>query len=144
MQTLEYAKQQLQTKHNTLTVLKRDASFETQEDSFHTILGKLREDKDFFSGSVAASRLVGRASALLLLYGGVREVYAETVSIPAVECFRSHRVKIAYDHLIDRISPKDNALLASYESQCLDISSPFQAYSLLCRLASGGTSNTSK
>ena len=119
-----------------------DISFLAGEISLSLILDE--EDKDFFSGSVAASRLVGRASALLLLYGGVREVYAETVSIPAVECFRSHRVKIAYDHLIDRISPEDNALLASYESQCLDISSPFQAYSLLCRLASGGTSNTSK
>ncbi len=134
MNTLEYAKQQLNNHQSVLTVLKRDISYNTQEDPFHTILSKLQEDKDFFSGSIVASKLVGRASALLLLYGGAREVYAQAISIPAVECFRAHRIKLSYDLLLDRISMEENPVLADYEKRCLDISSPFQAYEMFTRL----------
>ena len=73
MNTIENAKNELKTKELTFVAMGVNSTWE--EADYHTglLLNKLREDKNSLSGTVAAAHRIGRADALLLCYGGIRE-----------------------------------------------------------------------
>ena len=79
MNTIDYAKKQMQEKELSFLVLKNEPLLE--ETTYHpkVILNSLRENKHIFSGALVATRVLGRAGALLLAYGGVKEVYADII-----------------------------------------------------------------
>lgn len=66
----------------------------------------IREGKNLF-GYSAADRVVGRAAAMLFISAGVRAVYAETVSVGAVELFESHKIAVSFAHKTERIINRD-------------------------------------
>ena len=80
MNTIENAKNELKTKELTFVAMGVNSTWE--EADYHTglLLNKLREDKNSLSGTVAAAHRIGRADALLLCYGGIRELFAEIIS----------------------------------------------------------------
>ena len=131
MNTIDYAKKQMQEKELSFLVLKNEPLLE--ETTYHpkVILNSLRENKHIFSGALVATLVLGRAGALLLAYGGVKEVYADIISIPAVECLRSNSVKVTFSELRDNLSDLPETDAADLEQKCLDIASPFQAYELM-------------
>ena len=98
------------------------------------LLNKLREDKNSLSGTVAAAHRIGRADALLLCYGGIRELFAEIISIPATEALRASGIKVTYEELVDVILPDRAPETAALEQKCLDIRSAFQAYEFFDQL----------
>ena len=134
MNTIENAKNDLKT--NKLTFVAMGVNSVWEEADYHTglLLNKLREDKNSLSGTVAAAHRIGRADALLLSYGGVRELFAEIISIPAIEALRSSGIKINYEQLVDVILPDRSPEAATLEQKCLDIRSAFQAYEFLDQL----------
>lgn len=128
MNTIENAKNDLKTKELSFVAMGVNSTWE--EADYHTglLLNKLREDKNSLSGTVVAAHRIGRADALLLSYGGIRELFAELISIPAIEALRSSGVKINYEELVDVILPDRAPEAAALEQKCLDIHSAFQAY----------------
>ncbi len=136
MITMDYAKTQLQTEELSFIALKNNTVIEERTDKPQMILKHLHEDKHCFSGALVAAHTLGRAAALLLIYGGAKEVFADTISIPAVECLRDNSVKVTYNTLADTLPDTGDILTAELEQKCLDIHSAFQAYELLSQLVS--------
>lgn len=134
MNTIDYAKKHMQEKELAFVVLKKEPVIEEKEYHPETILKCLRTNKHFFSGSFVSVHVLGRAGALLLAYGGIKEVYADIISIPAVECLRSCGIKVSFSELKDDLSDLPDTDVAELEQKCLDIRSPFQAYELLDQL----------
>ena len=134
MNTIENAKNELRSKK--LTFVAMGVNFTWEEANYHTglLLNKLREDKNCLSGTVVASHRIGRADALLLSYGGVRELFAEIISIPATEALRASGIKVTYEELVDVILPDRAPRAAALEQKCLDIHSAFQAYEFFDQL----------
>lgn len=54
-------------------------------------------------GWSAADRVVGRAAALLMVYAGIIEVYADVMSRGAVQIFNEYGIKYSYNTLTDVI-----------------------------------------
>ncbi len=134
MNTIENAKNELKTKELTFVAMGVNSTWE--EADYHTglLLNKLREDKNSLSGTVAAAHRIGRADALLLCYGGIRELFAEIISIPATEALRASGIKVTYEELVDVILPDRAPRAAALEQKCLDIHSAFQAYEFFDQL----------
>ena len=134
MNTIENAKNELKTKELTFVAMGVNSTWE--EADYHTglLLNKLREDKNSLSGTVAAAHRIGRADALLLCYGGIRELFAEIISIPATEALRASGIKVTYEELVDVILPDRAPEAAALEQKCLDIRSAFQAYEFFDQL----------
>ena len=134
MNTIENAKNELKTKELTFVAMGVNSTWE--EADYHTglLLNKLREDKNSLSGTVAAAHRIGRADALLLSYGGIRELFAEIISIPATEALRASGIKVTYEELVDVILPDRAPEAAALEQKCLDIRSAFQAYEFFDQL----------
>jgi zinc transport system ATP-binding protein len=63
-------------------------------------------------------KIVGRASALLLVHFGVGYIIAGIMSHPGKEALEKHNIKYGYDSLVDRITCRTEEILADeYDPQ---------------------------
>lgn len=83
-----------------------------------------------FKGAFVADRIIGKASALLLVYGGAEEVYTPLISKPAVEVFKAHNVKYSADKQIDNVLNRRKDGLCPMEQKVKDVSDPARAYEI--------------
>ncbi len=63
----------------------------------------LDHDPDFLKGAVVADKVVGKASAGMMAFGGVVKVYAETLSRLAIPMLETGGIEYSYGTLVDQI-----------------------------------------
>lgn len=118
--------------NHTLVIYKNNASVITSNDrGVNSLIKLIEEDKSQLSGSLIADKVIGKAAALLMIYAGVKEIYAPIISKPALQTLLKHNVKIYYDKEVERIINRKGDGLCPMETLCLDIEKPEEAYLLL-------------
>lgn len=118
--------------NHTLVIYKNNASVITSNDrGVNSLIKLIEEDKSQLSGSLIADKVIGKAAALLMIYAGVKEIYAPIISKPALQTLLKHNVKVYYDKEVERIINRKGDGLCPMETLCLDIEKPEQAYLLL-------------
>lgn len=129
---LNYIKDILSKENHTIVILKKDASVLTSDDrGVSPLIKLLKEDKLQLQDSIIADKVVGKAAALLMIFGGVKEVYTPIISKPAIKVFNINNVKINYDIEVDRIINRKGDGLCPMETLCLDIDNPKEAFERL-------------
>lgn len=88
----------------------------------------LAHDEKPLSGASVADKVVGKAAALLFVYGGVREVYAAVLSEAAADALAKHGVPVVCDKLVPRIINRTGTGLCPMETRVMDTDSPQEAY----------------
>ena len=115
--------------NHTIVIYKSDASVIVSNDrGVAPLLKLLNEDASQLRGSIVVDKVIGKAAALLMVYAGIKEVYTPVISEPAVEVFNNHKVKVAYDKIVDRIINRKGDGLCPMETLCLDIDDPQEAF----------------
>lgn len=118
--------------NHTLVIYKNNASVITSDDrGVNSLIKLIKEDKSQLSGSIIADKVIGKAAALLMIYAGVKEIYAPIISKPALQTLLKHNVKVYYDKEVERIINRKGDGLCPMETLCLDIEKPDEAYLLL-------------
>lgn len=118
--------------NHTLVIYKNNASVITSNDrGVNSLIKLIKEDKSQLSGSLIADKVIGKAAALLMIYAGVKEIYAPIISKPALQTLLKHNVKVYYDKEVERIINRKGDGLCPMETLCLDIEKPDEAYLLL-------------
>lgn len=118
--------------NHTLVIYKNNASVITSNDrGVNSLIKLIKKDKSQLSGSLIADKVIGKAAALLMIYAGVKEIYAPIISKPALQTLLKHNVKIYYDKEVERIINRKGDGLCPMETLCLDIEKPEEAYLLL-------------
>ena len=116
-------------KNHTIVIYKSDASVVVSDDRGVTPLMKLlNEDKEQLRDSMIADKVIGKAAALLMVYGKVKEIFTPTISVPAIEVFKNHNVKITYDKIVERIINRKGDGLCPMETLCLNTDNPEEAF----------------
>lgn len=129
---LNYIKEILLKENHTIVILKKDASIITSDDrGVSPLIKLLNEDKLQLQDSIIADKVIGKAAALLMIYGGVKEVYTPIISSPAIKIFNINNVKINYDKEVDRIINRKGDGLCPMETLCLDINNPEEAFEII-------------
>lgn len=129
---LNYIKDILSKENHTIVILKKDASVLTSDDrGVSPLIKLLKEDKLQLQDSIIADKVVGKAAALLMIFGGVKEVYTPIISKPAIKVFNINNVKINYNKEVDRIINRKGDGLCPMETLCLDIDNPKEAFERL-------------
>ena len=96
---LNYIKELLLKDNHSIVILKKDASIVTSDDrGVFPLINLLEEDQLQLQDSIIADKVIGKAAALLMIYGGVKEVYSPVISTPAIKVLYSHNVNIYYDN----------------------------------------------
>lgn len=63
----------------------------------------LNNEPDTLKGATIADKVIGKAAAGMMAYGGVREVYADVLSRKAISLLNDNHVMYSYDKLVDHI-----------------------------------------
>ena len=115
--------------NHTIVIYKSDASVVVSDDRGVAPLMKLlNENKEQLCDSMIADKVIGKAAALLMVYGKVKEVFTPTISVPAIEVFKNHNVKITYDKVVERIINRKGDGLCPMETLCLNVDNPEEAF----------------
>ncbi len=78
--------------------------------------------------TIVWDKVIGKASALLLVYLQAECVHGQLISELAIKVFKHFQIPLNYNQRVPRIKCKTEILL-------LDIDDPHQAYKMLCKLA---------
>lgn len=84
----------------------------------------LREEPETLRGAAVADKVVGKAAAALLILGGVRELYADVVSEPALALLRAAGTAVSCGRCAERIVNRAGTGLCPLETRCLDLATP--------------------
>ena len=115
----------------TLAVVNGERAQVFCERGIKALMGILHSDASLLDGASVADKVVGKAAALLMIKGGVKEVYAELISSRAEEVLRAHGVSLSYGDKCERIVNRAGDGFCPMESAVWDTEDPDEAYILL-------------
>lgn len=114
--------------NHTIAVKKGDKVFTSSDRGVKPLLHLLENEKDFLKGASVADKVVGKAAALLMVLGGIKEVHTNVISDPAVEVFEKHRIPYFYEEKVKRIINRKGDGLCPMETLCIDVEEPAAAF----------------
>jgi len=89
----------------------------------------LREEPETLRGAFVADKVVGKGAAALMILGGVRSVFAEVASTPALELFRGAGTEAECACEVPHIVDRAGTGLCPVETLCLPKSTPEECLS---------------
>jgi len=129
MNDLELAKDQLHQKKLTLVIVKNgDILFDTASHRISGFLGAIDQIGDKLKGASIADRVVGKAIALLAVYAGIGDVYAEVLSKKAKKVFEENGINCEWTRMVDNILDFKRSDVCPFEKTAEEISDPKRAY----------------
>ena len=114
--------------NHTIAVKKGDKVFTSSDRGVKPLLHLLENEKDFLKGASVADKVIGKAAALLMVLGGVKEVHTGVISEPAVEVFEKHHIPYYYEEKVKRIINRKGDGLCPMETLCIDVEEPTVAF----------------
>ena len=134
MTPLEQAKSLLITTNSTIAVVSNGEVFTSQERGVKPLLHLLTEKKGFLKGASVTDKVIGKAAALLMVLGEIKEVHTLIISEPAVKVFEKHNIPCFYDKKVTRIANRAGDGLCPMETLCLDVENPQEAFDRITSL----------
>lgn len=127
-ESLEQAKSLLTSTDSTLAVVSVDDFFTSKERGVKPLMHLLKEKKGFLKGASVADKVIGKAAALLMALGEIKEVHTLIISEPAIKVFEKYNIPCFYDKKVDRIINRTGDGLCPMETLCLDVENPQEAF----------------
>ncbi len=84
----------------------------------------LDEEPELLRGAFVADKVVGKGAAALMILGGVKEVYADVASTPALALFATAGVSVECAHEVPQIVNRAGTGRCPVETLCLDCRTP--------------------
>lgn len=129
MNDLETAKTQLIQNHLTLIFIKNNnILFKTKSHRISGFLTAIQELGRKLEDASVADKVVGRAVALLCAYARIKAIYAETLSMKAVDVLEKAGVTYEWKGIVDTILDTNKNDVCPFEKTAAQISSPKDAY----------------
>ncbi len=132
--SLEKAKSILLSSASTIAVVSDGEVFTSQERGVKPLLFLLKEKKEFLKGASVADKVIGKAAALLMVLGEIKEVHTLIISEPAIKVFEKHNIPCFYDKKVTRIVNRTGDGLCPMETLCLDVENPQEAFDRITSL----------
>ena len=123
-------KQILDEKKLTLVFSSESCYVESESRGVKPLLEILDSGKNTVGG-IAADKVVGKAAAFLYVLLGVREIYANVISQPAIEIFEKYGIKVSYGNSVPGIINRKGDGPCPMESAVGNESSPENALILI-------------
>ena len=89
------------------------------------------QSKTIPSGFSAADKVVGRATAYLYVLLGVKEIYSQVISEPALTVLQDHGIYVQYGNLVPNIINRKGDGICPFEAVVMEIQDPQVAYTAI-------------
>ena len=117
--------------HHSLVVEKDDAILCYDGRGISDLIYLLDNKVDFLRDARVADKVVGKAAAGLMLVAGVREIYAELISTPAIQLIKSSEVKLSFLDEVNHIINFSGTDWCPLERLCYSLTTPEEIYSAI-------------
>lgn len=131
MDFLEEAKRRLEKPGIGFVLVSGDYVYESDERGIAPPMNCLSNARDKMEGASVADKIIGRAVALLLIFGGVKFVHANTISQHALDAFANSNVFVTFEDLVPYVVNRKGDGMCPMEETVLDIQDGQEAYSAL-------------
>lgn len=129
MNDLETAKTRLRQQNLTLTIVKNGTVlYETNSSRISGFLTAIDQLGARLKGASAADKVAGKAVALLCVYAGISQVYAEILSKKAETVLQQNQIPYQCKQLVDTILNLNRTSVCPFEKTAEGISDPEKAY----------------
>lgn len=137
-QRMKLAEEHLKESRAACVAVKVDSAVHTSDLSgIRPLLQWLEQDPGSLQEACIADRVVGKAAALLMIYGGAEEVYGEILSDAAAACLERHGIPYSCGERVPQILNRDGTDMCPMERRCMEIDSPQQAYEVFRQMIKG-------
>lgn len=116
--------------HSLLVYQKGKISFQ-DEHGIQPLLIQIK--KKGLKNSIAVDKVVGKAAALLMVYGKVKQVHTNIIAKDAIIVFDKNKVKYSYNEVVDYIQNVKKDGLCPMEQKVLYIDNPKKAYKIFTK-----------
>lgn len=72
----------------------------------------------FLKGAYIADKVVGKAAAALMIRGGIKDVYTDTISLSALTLLRKAHISVDFERLVPYIQNPDKTGWCPLEEKC--------------------------
>ena len=127
----------------TCALVRGEEIYLSERSGIAPMMGFIGSEIDL-AGFSAADKIVGKAAAMLFVKAGVREVYAEVLSVKGREFLESHGVKVEFGALVERIINRAGTGQCPMEESVENISDAETGYSVLKEKISSARNNDGK
>lgn len=90
------------------------------------ILSKLNQDKEYFKDADIEDTIIGKAAAILLVYGKINSIYAHILSEAGKEYLEQNHIPFKYDTLVKEIKNRTNTDMCPLEKSVMFIQNPIE------------------
>lgn len=104
----------------TCVVIKGDFCYESKQRGVKPLLALIDGECDVRGGS-AADKVIGKAAAFLYILLGVKEIYADVISEPAIETLRKGGISVEYREQVPMIRNRDGSGFCPMEQATLKV-----------------------
>lgn len=91
----------------------------------------LNREPEFLHGAQVADKVIGKAAAALMVLGGVREIYTDIISEPALAVLKQADIKVACAQVVSRIRNRSRTGWCPLETICYEVESPEDMYPMI-------------
>ncbi len=130
MKELEIAKEYLSSGEYTCVLVQNEQVRHTSLRGVKPLVEWLQEANDCVGGC-AADKVVGRAAAFLYVLMGVEGVYAQVISIPALNVLKDNGIYVEYGSLAEHIINRRGDGICPFEEAVLQVDKAEQAYDVI-------------
>ena len=129
MRDMQTAKDILTQRKLTLVIVKNGkVLFETDSPRISGFIKAIDSLGNELKGASVADRVVGKAIALLCVYSGIREVYAEVLSKKAKTMLEKYSIPVEWNELVDNVLDLTKTGMCPLEKVAEGISDPKESY----------------
>lgn len=89
--------------------------------------------KKGLKNAVAVDKVIGKAAALLMVYGKVKQVHTNIIAKDAIPVFEKYKVEYSYNEVVDYIQNNKKDGLCPMEQKVLKVNSPKKAYKIFTK-----------
>lgn len=91
----------------------------------------LESEKHLLDGAFIADKVIGKGAAALMILGKAAGVYADVISLPALELLKSANIPVTYAKCVPNIINRAGTGLCPVETLCLPCSSADECLPLI-------------
>ena len=89
--------------------------------------------KKGLKNAIAIDKVIGKAAALLMVYGKVKQVHTNIIAKDAIPIFEKYKIEYSYNEVVDHIQNMKKDGLCPMEQKVLNVNSPKKAYKIFTK-----------
>lgn len=101
-----------------------DGRFTFSQRGIADLYDMVKNKPGFLNGASVADKVVGKGAAALMIAGGVRNIYADLISNPALTLLREAGIEPGYGHVVPFIQNRTQTDWCPVEKMCREETSP--------------------